>query len=327
MSKDHLNNTNMELAAPEINNLGVEWYRSGELTTAFQFFYHCIERFKAGRTSAFPPATRALSEASSSSVDTAMMDASAANANLVEQHATLPAESPSGPVDGSFTAAAAPISPTRARLQSIFANAFLFQDQAYRCPFRISFTSESQLYYFSPEPTQDYILCSCVAVFNMAVTVYAMDDATALHNHIQNRHAKVKGLFQHCLQLLSLVLDPVVVPMGIAANKDGTLSPATIAVSQVAHLNVVTLAICDLLALACLNNLIVMCIEDELPSECSPIRNAHLESLLQTVTSVKAERYSNDSDVIAIMARLADMFLITVFFVLKFPPGPAAAAA
>jgi hypothetical protein len=27
------------------------------------------------------------------------------------------------------------------------------------------------------------------------------------------------------------------------------------------------------------------------------------------------------------MARLADMFLITVFFVLKFPPGPAAAAA
>lgn len=271
------------------------------------------------------------------------------------EHTTTTASSSheSSPLLDSFSAST---DTPRGRLESIFANALLFQEQAYRSPFRISHSCESKRFYFSPEPTQDCILCSCIAVFNMAITVHAMDGATALANRIEDRHRKVKGLFAHCLQLLSLLLDPMPV---LPARDSSSQGPSPASPPRTRHedrknvvlelssspapspscsesstpplcsstLNAVTLATCDLLGMACLNNLIVMNIDSELPTECSPARTLHLEALLHAITSVRGERYGQDRDVMAVMARLADMFLITVFFLLKFPPGPGAAAA
>lgn len=55
----------VNLTASQINNVGVEWFHAGELTTAFQFFYHAIERFKAGRAAAAPPPPAVPSSSSS----------------------------------------------------------------------------------------------------------------------------------------------------------------------------------------------------------------------------------------------------------------------
>jgi hypothetical protein len=337
-----------DLTASEINNIGVDWYRTRELTTAFQFFYHSIERFKGGRASAMPPAT-----STSSFPESPNEDVSVTNIATGERsHENFP--------ESSST------STPRSRLEGIFANALLFQEQAYRCPFRISHSSDSKHFYFSSEPTQDYILCSCIAVFNMAITVNAMDDVTAAANHIQDRHHKVKGLFAHCLQLLSLVLDPTPLPsqqqvslapltsksasspslrplrirqerqenmiLAIASHSSRSASQflsssCSSSTELQSTLNSVTLATCDLLEMACLNNLIFMTIESDHSTQGSATHMLHLESLLRTVTSIRSERYGNDQEIMAVMSRLADMFLVTVFFLLRFPPGHGAAAA
>jgi hypothetical protein len=52
-----------------------------------------------------------------------------------------------------------------------------------------------------------------------------------------------------------------------------------------------------------------------------------MELLLLKVATIRPERYGNDQDILGTMTRLADMFLVTVFFIIKFLPCPAAAAA
>jgi hypothetical protein len=338
-----MSDSSVDLTASELNNIGVDLFRTRDLTTAFQFFYHSIERLKNGRASAMPPAasTSATAEPSRGDISTT--------------HGLATGEPMQQPSHGNFSDSWSTSTP-RSRLEGIFANALLFQDQAYCCPFRISHSSESQHFYFSPDPTHDYILCSCIAVFNMAITVNAMDDVTAATNRIHDRHQKIKGLFSHCLQLLSFVLDSVpslgqeqlVLPAAPISNTspplchfkgrperreililptDAQSSRSFSSVMVPSALSSVTLATCDLLGMACLNNLIFMTIESDLPTQCCETRMLHLQILLSTVSSIQSERYGNDQDITAVMSQLADMFLVTVFFLLRFPPGPVAAAA
>jgi hypothetical protein len=313
-----------QTSASDVNNLGVDWFRAGDISCAFHFFYNSIERFKNGKNTVRPNTNQTDCDTSRSLVESS-----------------------------SSSATSTPISQAR-RLQVLYNNIHndqqLFREQFYCCPIKIVHTSTADFdppsrnpYYFSSEPTADYIICSCIAVFNMALAVHAMDDACAARNQINNRLDKVKTLFEHCLQLLAIVFDPIMKNNGVTLsswetsrssppylneNKAGiagiTASDSTVT-SPVTPFTCVALATCDLITMACLNNLIVLDADNE-PHNTDG-RRGYMEMLLFKVATIRPERYGHDQEVLDTMTRLADMFLITVFFIIKFLPGPAAAAA
>jgi hypothetical protein len=182
-----------------------------------------------------------------------------------------------------------------------------FQSSCYNSLIKIGFTSASRTYYFSEDVAQDYVICSAVSVFNMAIAFQSMSSEQAAQMDANgSRCDRLKSLYILALELCSLLKLP---------EQQNDLS-----------LQCTGRAVRDLIAMATLNNLVQLNVEHE--SHNAVDRNNYLIALLTIIHGNAHENhYQGAPGVTTKMAKLVDTFLISAFFVIKFIQSETAPAA
>jgi len=167
----------------------------------------------------------------------------------------------------------------------------------------IGFTTESRSFFFSEDVDRNHSICSAVAIFNMALVLQNMENEDAARLNLSHgRPRKLKSLYKLCVELIKNVRE----------DDQNT--------------NCTACAVCDLIAMASLNNLIQLSTENQMQNVNE--QAACVSLLLWFIQGIILHSpYEGNPEVAAPMENLANKFLVNAYCAVAIPMAKGAAPA
>ena len=180
----------------------------------------------------------------------------------------------------------------------------------YLSPIKVPCSSAgSRSSFFSDYDHCNLSICSAISIFNMTVSIQSMSDEQArAASQMEDRESRTMQLYKLCLSLTE------------AAMQDETLS-------------VPALAVCDLIAMASLHNLVHLKMAQNQDRDAPKLHgddeaSMRIGSLLRMIADVESpSRYSGQPHIASWMQELSGRFGAQAFAILGYIRGGAAPAA